>query len=108
MTSPACMPIGLPDGRKQETLSGCRAYILALPAKEQKSWEPVVAALLTAAERDDSPWSFFARLSFSRKLHGVEGVARARRSRHSQNTAAFGRLWPVQRLQVRSCRHTVP
>lgn len=67
-------PIKLPDGSKLETLSDCRDYILALPKKEQKGWEPVVVELLKAAERDDGPWSFFARLMFSRTLHGVVGV----------------------------------
>ena len=44
-------PIKLPDGRTLETLSDCRAYILALPKAEQPRWERAVAQLLKAAER---------------------------------------------------------
>ena len=45
-------PISLPDGRKLETLADCRAYILALPEREQKQrhWEHAAEALLRAAE----------------------------------------------------------
>jgi hypothetical protein len=69
-------PMELPDGRKLETLSDCRAFILSLPAREQKRWEGVVAELLKAAEHG-GPFRFTARLLFSRTLHGVEGVGPA-------------------------------
>lgn len=43
-------PIDLPDGRKLKTLADCRAYILALPAREQQAihWQHATAVLLTA------------------------------------------------------------
>jgi hypothetical protein len=66
-------PIELPDGQKLETLADCRAYILALPAKEHARWAGVVAELLKAAEHG-GPFCFTARLVFSRQLHGVTGV----------------------------------
>jgi hypothetical protein len=72
-TLPACRRSTLPDGRELETLADCRAYILALPAKEHARWEGVVAMLLNAAEQGGG-WRFIARVSFSNALHGVSGV----------------------------------
>lgn len=70
-----------------EFLSDCRVHILALPKAGQKRWEPVVAELLTAAERDDGPRRFFARMSFASMLHGVEGVGP--RLEKSENGSAW-------------------
>jgi hypothetical protein len=68
-------PIELPDGRKLETLAECAAYILELPKRQQEEarWQHVTAQLLKAAERGGG-WPFFARLAFSKALHGVSGV----------------------------------
>ena len=66
-------PIKLSDGRKLETLADCRAYVLALPAREQERWQGAVEALLQAAEHG-GPFCFIARVAFSRALHGLSGV----------------------------------
>jgi hypothetical protein len=67
--------IKLPNGRNLETLADCRAYILALPVREQQEdrWQHATAQLLKAAELGGG-WPLFARLAFSRALHGVPGV----------------------------------
>jgi hypothetical protein len=46
-----------------------------LPKRQQEEtrWQHVTAQLLKAAERGGG-WPFFARLAFSRALHGVSGV----------------------------------
>lgn len=66
-------PIRLPDGRELETLADCRAYILALPQREQARWEMATRHLLQAAELG-GPFRFIACVSFGRTLHGIEGV----------------------------------
>jgi hypothetical protein len=50
-------PIDLPDGRKLETLADCRAYILALPRRDQARWEawrPVSLHRMRALRADAS------------------------------------------------------
>jgi hypothetical protein len=65
-------PIKLPDERELATLGDLREYILELPQREQAEarWQHATAELLKAAERGGG-WPFFARLAFSRALHGV-------------------------------------
>ena len=83
-------PIELPDGRKLETLADCRAYILALPAREQPRWEMATKHLLQAAELG-GPFRFIARVSFARTLHGIEGVGPAPEPRDK------GATWKAKR-----------
>jgi hypothetical protein len=68
-------PIALPDGRKPKTLADCRAYILALPEREQEAihWQHATQALLKAAEHG-GPFCFIARIAVSRALNSVTGV----------------------------------
>lgn len=87
-------PVKLPDGRKLETLADCRAYILALPKVEQSRWEPVVKELLGAAELGGG-WPFFARLAFSRTLHGVDGVG------PRPEPPVKGAAWKAKRASVK-------
>jgi hypothetical protein len=67
-------PVALPDCRTLETLAELRAYVLALPSREQAEprWQAAVAVLLKAAEHG-GPCRFIARVSFGRALHGIEG-----------------------------------
>lgn len=88
-------PIELPDGRKLETLADCRAYILALPPREQTRWEGAVAQLLKAAEHG-GPFRFIARVAFSRTLHGASGVGPMPKPRDQQSD------WKAKRALARS------
>src|SRR4051812_37256878 len=85
-------PIELRDGRKLETLSDCRDFILTLPEAEQPRWERTVALLLKAAEQNGG-WCFLARVSFSRTLHGIEGVGAAPVPQDK------GGAWPAKRAK---------
>jgi hypothetical protein len=68
-------PIALPDRRKLKALADCRAYILALPKREQEAihWQRATAVLLRAAEHG-GPFLFIARIIVSRALRGITGV----------------------------------
>jgi hypothetical protein len=68
-------PIKLPDGRTLKTLADCRAYMLALPERQQAEprWQAAAAALLQAAEHG-GPFVMIARVAVSRALNSVTGV----------------------------------
>jgi hypothetical protein len=85
-------PIELPDGRKLETLADCRAYILALPAREHARWEGAAGELLKAATLG-GPFRFIACVRFARTLHGVEGVGPAPERRDK------GSAWKAKRAK---------
>lgn len=63
------------DGRVLATLADARAYLLALPQREQAQDRLQAAAteLLKAAEHG-GPFLFIARVAMSRAVHGVSGV----------------------------------
>ena len=66
--------IELPSGRRLETLSDARAYILELPESEQAStkWQTAAGQLLKAANPPgNGPWIDFARMAMMQALrHG--------------------------------------
>jgi hypothetical protein len=66
-------PIALSDGRQLSTLACCRQFILDLPEGEQARWASPTASLLLAAQHG-GPFRMIARITFSRALHGIEGV----------------------------------
>jgi hypothetical protein len=74
----ALPPIKLDDSRTLSTLADCRAYILALPKREQAlpRWQVTAATLLKAAEHG-GPFRLIARIAMSRALQGVDGVGPA-------------------------------
>lgn len=68
-------PIELPSGKRLETLSDARAYILELPEAKQAStkWQTAVGELLKAANPPgNGPWIDFARMAMMQALHHGE------------------------------------
>ena len=67
--------IELPNGKRLETLSDARSYILALPEADQAAtkWQTAAGQLLKAANPPgNGPWIDFARMAMMQALrHGA-------------------------------------
>ena len=64
-------PIELPNGKRLDTLSDARTYILELSESEQAStpWQTAIGGLLKAADPPgNGPWIDFARMGMMRAL----------------------------------------